>query len=286
MATAARSLGPRYGRETSPISGRLKSGPPIAVVVNDVDDEAKTAGDGAAEHVQDGQGTLIVGRYDNRDNPSPSEMAEMLREIQDSLAALDERLAGLEGAQGVSSTITRRLALDVVEMGQTLAKRVRSLEQGVAEIRTPEPPAPPAIAADAAPFIAPRSRLALATFRAGSGNTIVTALVAAAFTGAIALGVWMVVRHEGDAAARTEAAARARLDAAAAAALQRARHTSSVQPAAPAPTTVVARPVHHYTLYRVRRAATGAADTPTPAAEAEVPTGFGSYGPAPGVAQR
>ncbi|MDQ2861739.1 MAG: hypothetical protein M3T55_13680, partial [Pseudomonadota bacterium] len=67
-------------------------------------------------------------RRHNREDPSASEMAEMLREVQDALAAADERLDGLEGAQGNSSLVTRRLAVNVAEMGEALARRMRSLE--------------------------------------------------------------------------------------------------------------------------------------------------------------
>ncbi|MGI8840822.1 MAG: hypothetical protein ACR2F8_08610, partial [Caulobacteraceae bacterium] len=65
-----------------------------------------------------------VGFGHNRDNPSTAEMAEMLREVQDTLAALDGRLAGLEGE---SSLVTRRLASHVADMGQALTGRLKSL---------------------------------------------------------------------------------------------------------------------------------------------------------------
>jgi hypothetical protein len=70
-----------------------------------------------------------VDRSHNRDTLSSEAMTEMLRDIQDAMLALDERLAALESTQVGASGDTRNLALGVADMGDALARRVRALEQ-------------------------------------------------------------------------------------------------------------------------------------------------------------
>ncbi len=88
-----------------------------------------------------GPGEAGVDRLHNQANPSAEEMAEMLRELQDSLTALDERLAGVETAEGQSAAAARRLGLEVAHMGRALAGRVRAMEMSLAGA-APAAPAP------------------------------------------------------------------------------------------------------------------------------------------------
>ena len=99
---------------------------------------------GAAEHPQDSDQLhdtetregeeRPVDRSHNRDILSSEAMTEMLRDVQDSMLALDERLGSLEAAHGHASAETRRLATGVADMGDALARRVRALETGKPEL--------------------------------------------------------------------------------------------------------------------------------------------------------
>lgn len=86
-------------------------------------------------------GEATIDRLHNQANPSPEAVAEMLRELQDSLTALDERLTGVETAEGQSAGAARRLGLEVAHMGRALAHRVRAMEKNLAEA-SPAVPAP------------------------------------------------------------------------------------------------------------------------------------------------
>jgi hypothetical protein len=57
-------------------------------------------------------------------------MTEMLRDLQDAMLALDQRLAALESSRDGASDETRKLAQGVADMGGALSRRVRALEQG------------------------------------------------------------------------------------------------------------------------------------------------------------
>jgi|GEM_PF-6034438 len=196
-------------------------------------------------------------RLHNREDPSASEMAEMLREVQDSLAALDGRLDGLEGAQGDSSLVTRRLAANVAEMGEALAKRVRSLEGGG---RPPELAAPiPAPAAAAPPPSPGRGREGAMAI--SMGMAAVLALVLAGF--------WLFGRPGGAPAAKPKPHAP---PPAAAIVPAPAVTASPAVPKAAAPRPTFA-PRHR----PLRRPDTRAAPSPQPGP----PTaGFRSFGPA------
>ncbi len=54
--------------------------------------------------------------------------AGALSRLQRSVDALDGRMSGLEQGQAAALDTTRRLGMDVVEMGSSLARRVRALE--------------------------------------------------------------------------------------------------------------------------------------------------------------
>jgi hypothetical protein len=86
----------------------------------------------------------LVDRSHNRDTLSSEAMTEMLRDLQDGLLRLGERVDELEAAQGHAASETRRLAVSVVEMGDALAKRVKSLElmEPVAPAPAAAPPPP------------------------------------------------------------------------------------------------------------------------------------------------
>jgi hypothetical protein len=233
----------------------------------------------AVEDLPDALADRAVGRLHNRENPSPAEMAEMLREVQDTLAALDERLEGLEGAQGDSSVVTRRLASSVAEMGETLARRVRLLESGDAAPRAapaPQPSAPPPPFAAAAP-----SRPALAGWnKAGRVDTWVLILGLAALAVLVAIGLWVFWRQIAGGGLSTKPVAVAVAPAAPLAPPPAPAPPSTVQAAAPRTT---APPPRHF-AYQARRTTVRRAPAASPTAPAASPppptAGFRSFGPA------
>jgi hypothetical protein len=267
MTTAARPLGQGFGPEPFALEDR-----PAAPV-----SEAATSEDASNMEFDPS-----AGRFHNRENPSPSEMAEMLREVQDSLAALNERLTGLEGTQDDSSLVTRRLALNVAELGATLARRVRSLEQGDAP---PPPVAPPPLPPTpvAAPFaVAPPSRPASARSRdRRRWDTLALILGAVILLGLIGIGLWVFARQHpvGGSSDRPAAAAAA---------------PAMVNPSSPAPARAAApaavvpksappysaRTPRHYSFYPTHHGFTHHAAPPAPPTDSPAPTGFGSFGPA------
>ena len=104
-------------------------------------------------------------RFHNRAPHSPEALAEALGDVRDSLVALEGRLASvageleskMEGAEQRAAAAARRLALDVVDMGGALSRRVRALEHRPPIPGSELPPAAPApLALPARP--APRRR--------------------------------------------------------------------------------------------------------------------------------
>ena len=247
MTPSPRPLGQGFGRETS-----LVEADPDAVPRDHV-----AAVDPPAD------------RFHNRENPSPSEMAEMLREVQDSLAALDGRVAGLEGAQGDSSQVTRRVALNVAEMGESLARRMRALEKSDG---SPRSPAPAPVAAVIPPRPAPARR------RQANGRALL--LGAAILFGLILIGLWVSGRWRDGAAPPAPSLVRAAAPA-----------PVSIAPAAAAPAATPPAVVHratppathrprHYNLYPAHRSFTPRAAPAIPVADGPAPTGYGSFAPA------
>jgi hypothetical protein len=101
----------------------------------------------AADHSEAGQ-ERGVDRSHNRDTLSSEAMTEMLRDLQDAMLALDERLGALESSHAGASDDTRKLARGVADMGDALARRVRAIEQGGRDppailIRRESAPPPP-----------------------------------------------------------------------------------------------------------------------------------------------
>ena len=264
MTTAARPLGQGFGPEPFALEDTPEA--PVSEAAT-FDDASNTESDS------------LAGRFHNRENPSASEMAEMLREVQDSLAALNERLTGLEGTQDDSSLVTRRLALNVAELGATLARRVRSLEQGdAAPPSVAPPPLPPTPAAT--PFaVAPPLRPASARSRdRRRWDTLGLILGVIILLGLIGIGLWVFARqHAGGGSSDRPAAVVA----------APAATSLSPPPAATAPSVVhkatapySARTPRHYSFYPTHRGFTHHTAPPAPAADSPAPTGFGSFGPA------
>lgn len=247
MTPSPRSLGQGFGRETS-------------LVEADPD---------ALPHRHAAAGESTADRLHNRENPSPSEMAEMLREVQDSLAALDERVAGLEGAQGDSSQMTRRVALNVAEMGESLARRVRALEKSD---QSPPSPAPAPVTA----VIPPRP--ATARRRKASGRAFL--LGAAVVFGLILIGLWVFGRWRDGGAPSAPSLVRAAAPAPVSVPLVAAAPLAALPAAvhrAPPPAT---RRPRHYNLYSARRPVTPRPAPAVPVADGPDPTGYGSFAPA------
>ncbi len=251
MTPSPRPLGQGFGRDTPLVEDR----------------------ESVAHHAASGEPT--ADRLHNRESPSPSEMAEMLREVQDSLAALDGRVAALEGGRGESSLVTRRLALNVAELGETLAKRVRSLEMDIGG--TPSPALNPMPAAS--PFAAALvSRPDRSPRRPVNGLALI--LGAAVLFGLILIGLWVFGRwREGDApAARplVSVAAPAPVSLPPPATTAAATPPPAVHRAAP---PAAHRP-RHYNLYPARHTVAARPTPAIPVADGPAPTGYGSFAPA------
>jgi len=188
-----------------------------------------------------------VNRSHNRDTLSSEAMTEMLRDLQDSMLALDERVSGLEAARESAGAETRVLALNVVEMGDALARRVRALEKG-------EPaPAPPPLFAAPTPRPAKRPPERTAAWVVG---------LAVLLLGVLGL-LWML---------RTEALDRA---ASAPRPAPPAVHPAAPVPVPPAaappvaaPTPPASKPFHHWTGLRHTQSA---AAPPATSPDASVP---------------
>lgn len=241
---------------------------------------------------------VVVGNRHNRKDPTVTAIAEMLREVQDSLAALDDRLGKIEGAQGTSAVLTRQLAQNMVQIGESLSRRVKSLEQDVtaredAAAAPPSTPAPEPAAASTFPAVSPvaspeggaiagpfaarpaasrrRSRAPLDTWVLAVGVAVLIALVGA--------GLWFLQRQSAPPAGRADPSA---VHAEAVRAIPASAIPAlNANAAAAEHATNDARPSerpHHYSLYPVHhgygRHHAPAADDPAPPA-----TGFGAYGP-------
>jgi hypothetical protein len=290
MTTQARPLRSRFGRAASAILGEPHAAASPAAIADDAHADERRAEAATSDEVRDAEADPAVDHLHNRENPSAAEMAEMLREVQDSLAALDERLAGLEGAQGESSLVTRRLALNIAQMGETLARRVRSLEHGHTAARppappTPPPPAPPAAATPAptpfAPALAPRPA-PVGRKKGGRWDTLALILGVAILLGLIGIGLWVFGRQHAGGGSTNRAAAIA-----APVATSLPPPPVAVAPAATAPPVThkaaapySARTPRHYSFYPTHRGFIHHAPPPAAGADSPAPAGFGSFGPA------
>jgi len=89
--------------------------------------------------------------------PSPDAVLEALSELKTTMAAIEARLAALESGEASAVGLTRRLGLDVVEMGDALSRRLRALEQQPPPAVAHAPPAEvaPPIEATAPAEVAP-----------------------------------------------------------------------------------------------------------------------------------
>jgi hypothetical protein len=98
---------------------------------------------------------LDIDRYHNGEKLSPEVMAKAISELQDRVAALEEGSGGAVAA-------TKRLGLDMLEMGDVLSKRMRALEvrpEPEPAETAPAEAAPEAVAEAQAPlFVKPAGR--------------------------------------------------------------------------------------------------------------------------------
>jgi len=221
---------------------------------------------GAADHSEAGEeyGAMTrsteeraLDRSHNRDTLSSEAMTEMLRDIQDAMLALDERLVVLESSQDGASEDTRRLAKGVADMGEVLARRVRALEQGR------EDP-PPILAQPVAPLLKPARQPPQNRIAWSVGLVFVLAIVLAAF--------WLLSVES--------------LDHATISTPPKAPAPPAAPPVAAAtpPVSPPKTPTHTVTAphrWTPRRYSSGYA---TPATNSTTPaTGFSHYGPSPTV---
>lgn len=217
----------------------------------------------AADHSEAGQ-ARGVDRSHNRDTLSSEAMSDMLRDLQDAMLALDERLGTLKSSHAGASEDTRKLARGVADMGDALARRVRAIEQGGRDppaIVIRREAAPPPI--EAGP---PRPRRGLA-WVAALAVVLVVALAVFWLTN------FQSIEHGAPAAAPKPVAV------APAAAPAVAASAANTAPAIPPPTS---RPASHtVTAHRStpgRGAYARALPSPGPS---PAPTGFAHYGPSP-----
>ncbi len=249
MTSAVRPLGNRFARDPVTVSNDEDTA--VVATLRPADD--------AADHLH------------NRDDPSVSVLAEILREVQDSLTALDERLVGIEGAQTSSGVLTRQLAENIVDIGAALARRVKVLERAAEARSLPEPhrpaaaPAPetqPAASTDLAPkagetvplspyggpaVSTPVTRFAAASRRHARAplDTWVLALGATVLVVVVGAGLWFMQKQSSD---RAAAAAEASQEAAAPAPIPATATPASAPAASVSPP---ADKLHHYSLYPV-----------------------------------
>jgi len=232
---------------------------------------------GAADHSEAGEGDdgavtqwteeRPVDRSHNRDTLSSEAMTEMLRDIQDAMLALDERLVELESSRDSASEDTRTLAKGVADLGDVLARRVRSLEQG-RQIPPPsraEPMAPPLKPARQPP----QNRVGWVV-----GLVLVLALVLAAF--------WLLGVESLDHATVTappQAAAAAPPPAPAPV----AKPPPLAPPHVPPKTTSHTVTAPHRSTSRSTTPRVSIGATPTATNSTTPVTGFGHYGPSPSV---
>jgi len=202
-----------------------------------------------------------VDRSHNRDTLSSEAMTEMLRDLQDAMLALDERLVVLESSQDGASEDTRRLAKGVADMGEVLTRRVRALEHGRQAL-------PPILAQPVAPLPLkparqpPQNRLVWSV-----GLVVVLALVLAAF--------WLLGVESHDHAASAAPPRAAATPPPAPPANATPPVSPQTTPKTPSHTTA---PPHRWTHPRVSPSDTSpATNSITPA------TSFGHYGPSPSL---
>jgi len=128
-------------------------------------------------------------RFHNRAPLSPEVLAESLSEVRDSLVALEGRLGSvaaelagkMDGAEQRTAANARRLALEVADMGEALARRVRTLEHRTPVPQSPQPP-PPAPLVIARPIKPPPPR--------PRGRELALSLALAALLAAVLGGFW------------------------------------------------------------------------------------------------
>ena len=114
-----------------------------------IDPDAVAAGDKAAPEAEAGAADreTEVDRFHNQSLPTPEDLMTALTDLQATIAALDARVAALEGGEASALGLTRRLGLDVVEMGGALSRRLQTLERQAAApiVEAPPPPAEPSL---------------------------------------------------------------------------------------------------------------------------------------------
>lgn len=96
------------------------------------------AREASARGVSDSREGPEVDRFHNLEPLSNLVMTGRLREMEESLAALDERIAALEDGDGSARQMARRLGADMIDMGGALDRRLTRLER---TLRKSEPPA-------------------------------------------------------------------------------------------------------------------------------------------------
>jgi hypothetical protein len=71
----------------------------------------------------------VVDRFHNHEEMSPEAMAMAIAELQETMKSLDGRLANAQGDVADAAHATKGLGASMVQMGDALSRRVRSLEE-------------------------------------------------------------------------------------------------------------------------------------------------------------
>jgi len=71
----------------------------------------------------------VVDRFHNHEEMSPEAMASAIAELRETVRSLDGRLTGAESEAADANQARKSLGASMVQMGDALSKRVRSLEE-------------------------------------------------------------------------------------------------------------------------------------------------------------
>jgi hypothetical protein len=70
----------------------------------------------------------VVDRFHNHEEMSPESMAKAITELQETMRSLDGRLAGAAADAADAAHATKGLGANMVQMGDAMSKRIRTLE--------------------------------------------------------------------------------------------------------------------------------------------------------------
>ncbi|MGH7023328.1 MAG: hypothetical protein ACREEB_07010 [Caulobacteraceae bacterium] len=128
---------------------------------------------------------MNIDRFHNHEDMSPEAMAKVITELQATVEALDTRLAAAEEGASGATHAAKDLGVSMFKMGDALTKRMKHLEDSVAEAAMPAPAPVPEPAPEEAPMFAPIAKPAVKERRVLL--TVGLAVLLAAAVGAVVL---------------------------------------------------------------------------------------------------